>query len=91
MSSIVFQNAIPTYKISLIGDGGVGKTCLMKKLRMRTFEKKYIATLGADVHSLVFNSNYGNIGFNVWDCAGQEKFGECVMNTIKNQCRIDSL
>lgn len=33
------------------------------------------ATLGVEVHPLQFSTNYGTICFNVWDTAGQEKFG----------------
>ena len=33
------------------------------------------ATLGVEVHPLTFNTNFGTICFNVWDTAGQEKFG----------------
>jgi GTP-binding nuclear protein Ran len=39
------------------------------------FEKKYIATLGVEVHPMVFHTNHGPIKFNVWDTAGQEKLG----------------
>lgn len=39
------------------------------------FEKKYVATLGVEVHPLLFHTNRGPIKFNVWDTAGQEKFG----------------
>ncbi|KAL9596414.1 MAG: hypothetical protein Q9179_004626 [Wetmoreana sp. 5 TL-2023] len=39
------------------------------------FEKKYIATLGVEVHPLAFTTNFGKIQFDVWDTAGQEKFG----------------
>ena len=35
----------------------------------------YIATLGVEVHPLRFYTNLGEIIFNVWDTAGQEKFG----------------
>jgi GTPase SAR1 family protein len=35
----------------------------------------YLATLGVEVHPLVFHTNRGPIRFNVWDTAGQEKFG----------------
>lgn len=35
----------------------------------------FIATLGVEVHPLVFHTNRGPIKFNVWDTAGQEKFG----------------
>lgn len=34
-----------------------------------------IATLGVEVHPLTFFTNFGTICFNVWDTAGQEKFG----------------
>ena len=34
-----------------------------------------LATLGVEVHPLVFHTNLGPIQFNVWDTAGQEKFG----------------
>jgi hypothetical protein len=33
------------------------------------------ATLGVEVHPLTFHTNFGTICFNVWDTAGQEKFG----------------
>lgn len=36
---------------------------------------KLAATLGVDVHPLHFMTNHGAIIFNVWDTAGQEKFG----------------
>ena len=62
-------------KVVLIGNGGVGKTSLMTRLLEGRFERKYISTLGADVSPLVFSTNYGTIFFDVWDTAGQEKFG----------------
>ena len=37
--------------------------------------EKYIATLGVEVHPLVFHNNRGHIQFNVWDIASQKKFG----------------
>ena len=37
------------------------------------FEKKYIATLGVEVHPMTFHTNLGKITFMVWDTAGQEK------------------
>ena len=35
----------------------------------------FAATLGVEVHPLRFFTNLGEIVFNVWDTAGQEKFG----------------
>jgi len=38
-------------------------------------KKKYNATVGVEVHPLQFQTNRGLIVYNVWDTAGQEKFG----------------
>jgi len=62
------------FKLVLVGDGGVGKTTFVKRHKSGEFEKKYVATLGADVHQIPFTTNHGVVKFNVWDTAGQEKF-----------------
>ena len=49
----------------------------------------YVATLGVEVHPLVFYTNRGPIRFNVWDTAGQEKFGGLRDGYyIQGQCAI---
>ncbi|CEP03523.1 GTP-binding nuclear protein [Plasmodiophora brassicae] len=63
------------FKIILVGDGGVGKTTFVKRHLTGEFERRYIATMGVEVHPLKFSTNFGTIIFNVWDTAGQEKFG----------------
>lgn len=63
------------YKLLIVGDGGVGKTSYVTKLRTQRFTKEYIPTLGVDVHPIHFPALYPNIIFNVWDVAGQKKFG----------------
>jgi len=65
----------PTFKLILVGDGGVGKTTFVRRHTTGEFEKKYVATMGVEVHPLSFHTNRGQIVFNVWDTAGQEKWG----------------
>ena len=65
------QAAKPTFKLVLVGDGGVGKTTFVKRHLTGEFEKKYVATLGVEVHPLEFHTNRGQLVFNVWDTAGQ--------------------
>ena len=69
-----------TFKIVLSGDGGVGKTTFLERHRRKgefqgEFQCKYVATLGVDVFVLSFQTSYGPLNFEVWDTAGQEKFG----------------
>jgi len=66
---------VATFKLVLVGDGGTGKTTFVKRHMTGEFEKKYVATLGVEVHPLDFTTNRGTIVFNTWDTAGQEKFG----------------
>ena len=79
----------PTFKLVLVGDGGVGKTTFVKRHLTGEFEKKYVATLGVEVHPLEFHTNRGQLVFNVWDTAGQEKFGGLRDGYyIQGQCAI---
>lgn len=55
--------------------GGVGKTTFVKRHKTGEFEKKYIATMGVEVHPLLFHTTLGPVIFNCWDTAGQEKMG----------------
>ena len=68
------MSQIPTLKIVIIGDGGCGKTTLVKRHQSGEFKKNYIATMGVEVSPLTFQTNKGHVILNIWDCAGQEKF-----------------
>lgn len=68
------SSGIPNFKLVLVGDGGVGKTTFVKRHISGEFEKKYVATVGAEVHPMEFTTSKGKIMFNVWDTAGQERF-----------------
>ncbi|GIQ81787.1 small GTPase superfamily, Rho type [Kipferlia bialata] len=65
----------PQFKVVLVGDGGTGKTTFVKRHRTGEFEKRYYATVGVEVRNLDFYTTGGPIVFNVWDTAGQEKYG----------------
>lgn len=65
----------PQFKLILVGDGGTGKTTFVKRHITGEFEKRYLATVGVEVHPLTFHTTRGALVFNCWDTAGQEKFG----------------
>ena len=66
---------IQRYKIVIVVDGRVGKTTFLNHHLNGRFSEEYKPTLGVDVYPIYFETNYGGIIFDVWDTAGQEKFG----------------
>ncbi|UCC19572.1 MAG: GTP-binding protein [Promethearchaeota archaeon] len=62
------------FKISIIGDGGVGKTSLIKKFTKGTFEKDYVKTIGAQFSRYDKEIGRDVINLIFWDIAGQDDF-----------------
>jgi len=62
------------YKIVVIGDGGVGKTSLIKKFTHGIFKNDYIKTIGAQFTKIEKEVNGDDISLIFWDIAGQGSF-----------------
>lgn len=62
------------FKISLLGEGGVGKTSLKNRVITGKFSDLYLTTLGVDfgIHNLVFDDM--DVQLAIWDIAGQKNF-----------------
>lgn len=63
-----------TYKILILGDSGVGKTCLIFRFIEDVFSDSYISTIGIDCRSRVMDLDGTKIRLQIWDTAGQERF-----------------
>lgn len=61
-------------KITLLGNPGVGKTCIVKKFCFNKFQEAYKVTLGADFGTKQIAVDGVVATAQVWDTAGQERF-----------------
>jgi small GTP-binding protein len=62
------------FKITVIGDGMVGKTSLIKKFTKGTFGQDYVKTIGAQFSVFDKEINDHKIRLLFWDIAGQIEF-----------------
>ena len=63
------------YKILLLGDTSVGKTCFLKRYTEDTFQDAYLSTIGFDFKfKMVTLKNGKQVKVQLWDTAGQERF-----------------
>lgn len=62
------------FKITVIGDGRVGKTTLIQNFTHGSFEKDYIKSIGAQLSTYYTELNNEKIKLQFWDIAGQDTF-----------------
>ncbi|UCC21258.1 MAG: GTP-binding protein [Promethearchaeota archaeon] len=63
-----------TYKISIFGDRGVGKTTLVNRYITCEFHEDTLATLGATIHIKYLELEKGKLTLQIWDFGGQKRF-----------------
>ncbi|CAC5360905.1 ras-related protein Rab-26-like isoform X1 [Mytilus californianus] len=62
-------------KVMLIGDSGVGKTCLLVRFKDGAFlSGSFISTVGIDFRNKVVDVEGTKVKLQIWDTAGQERF-----------------
>ena len=73
-----------SFKMIVIGDAGVGKSCLTAKASKGIFEEAYSATVGFEF--LVFNVKLNDkvIKLQIWDTCGQELYRSLISSFYRN-------
>ena len=61
-------------KLLLIGDSGVGKSCLLLRFADDTFTENYIMTVGIDFKIRTIELDGKTIKLQIWDTSGKQKF-----------------
>lgn len=62
------------FKLVLIGDSGVGKSCLLLRFADDAFTESYISTIGVDFRFRTVKIDGKTVKLQIWDTAGQERF-----------------
>ena len=72
------------YKVLLLGDSTVGKTCFLLRYCDKTFQEAHLSTIGLDYRLKTMTLQNGkNIKLQIWDTAGQDRFRAITKNYYK--------
>ena len=87
------QNTELEYRLILLGDTGVGKTCLFKKLNFNIFKDKNVSTIGIDRRTFKVKADLEEkdgttqsqiVKINLTDTAGQERYKSLTKSYYKS-------
>ena len=62
------------FKLVIIGDSGVGKSCILLRFADDTFTENYYSTIGVDFRFKCVDIGERKCKLQIWDTAGQERF-----------------
>jgi len=65
-----------TFKLVLIGDSSVGKSCLMTRFVDDRFSDIHLSTIGVDFKTMTTMLDGKIVKLHIWDTAGQERFAQ---------------
>ncbi|MHA2390526.1 MAG: Rab family GTPase [Promethearchaeota archaeon] len=72
------------FKITVIGDGRVGKSTLIKRFTQGSFKKDYVKTIGAQFSVYDKEMEEDKVRLLFWDIAGQDNFHFLRRSFFKN-------
>ena len=73
-----------SFKIIVIGDSSVGKSCLTNRATINLFEDTYTATVGFEFLSFNIKIDGKIIKLQIWDTCGQELYRSLITNFYRN-------
>ena len=73
-----------SFKLIVIGDSGVGKSCLTNSAVKNVFNDAYNATVGFEFFTFNININGKVVKLQIWDTCGQELYRSLITNFYRN-------
>lgn len=76
------------FKFIIIGDSGIGKSCLISRFTNNSFIEEHDMTIGVEFGSKVVDINDCKIKIQLWDTAGQECFRSITRSYYKDSIGV---
>ena len=79
-----FKNFNINFKIIVIGNSGVGKTCITNQAVKNIFINNHQATIGMEIFTLFLRIDKKIMKFQIWDTCGEETYRSLITNFYRN-------
>ena len=79
-----YTNFDLSFKLIVIGDSGVGKSCLTNNAVKNIFDDSYNATVGFEFFTFNVKINEKIVKLQIWDTCGQELYRSLITNFYRN-------
>ena len=79
-----YTNFDLSFKLIVIGDSGVGKSCLTNNAVKNIFDESYNATVGFEFFTFNVKVNDKVVKLQIWDTCGQELYRSLITNFYRN-------
>ena len=73
-----------SFKLIVVGDSGVGKSCLTMKGTKNIYEENYTPTVGFEFFTFNIRIGDKNIKLQIWDTCGQEAYRSLITSFYRN-------
>ncbi|XP_076017778.1 ras-related protein Rab-15-like [Genypterus blacodes] len=62
------------FRLLMLGDSGVGKTCMLRRFTDTEFDPSHVSTIGVDFKMKTLEIDGVKVRVQIWDTAGQERY-----------------
>jgi len=82
--STMIEDNTSNVKLVMVGDSGVGKSCLLEKFLDESSTNNFISTIGVDIKTRSTTINKKTVKIQVWDTGGQQRYRPILASCYRN-------